>query len=385
MLLRSTDVDPVAAIRQHILHPLVGLHQLALLVDDDSGERFRLRHLAAIGLDFARQQLEQRRLPRAVRPDDSDPVTALDAQGEIANDLPLAIGLGHVLGFDHGFRSYIVLGQRELRSAGGAEHRGALRPHLVQLGKAPLIAAAPSRDTALQPMRLDLELGVELLGSARFLIIDALRPGLETAETDLGPAQLATVEPNAAASQSSEEGPVVADDDESPGVALQPILQPFDRAEVEMVGRLVQQQDVGVLRQSPRDCRTPPFAAAGRRGVARQVDAELVGDRRGLMRLGRVASVQHPIVERPKPIHVWILLEQHDIRARHDRAFALIRIDQSREALEQGRLARPIAADQRETVAFADVQVEAAKQPPLALDQSEIFVRENWRRHGDRH
>src|SRR5581483_12477615 len=102
---------------------------------------------------------------------------------------------------------------------------------------------------------------VELLRDARFFLVDALGPGLEAAETDLGPPELPPVEPQATARQARQERPVVADDDERAFETLQPILQPLDRAEIEMVGRLVEQQDVGVQRKRPGDRRPPPLAS----------------------------------------------------------------------------------------------------------------------------
>ena len=65
-----------------------------------------------------------------------------------------------------------------------------------------------------QPVQLELELGVELLGGARFLGIDLLGPRLEPAKADLGAAQLPAIEPQAALGQPRQEGPVVADGDE---------------------------------------------------------------------------------------------------------------------------------------------------------------------------
>ena len=64
-----------------------------------------------------------------------------------------------------------------------------VRAHLVQLGEPALVAAAARSDAALQPVQLELQLGVELLGGARFFLVDLLGPGLEAAEADLGPPQ----------------------------------------------------------------------------------------------------------------------------------------------------------------------------------------------------
>ena len=86
--------------------------------------------------------------------------------------------------------------------------------------------------------------------------------------------------------------------------------------------------------------------------------------------------------ERREPVHSRILLEQHDLRAGHDRPLALVGVDQPGEALEQRRLAGAVAADQRQPVALADVQVEVAEQPAFALDEAEAFVGQDRRGHG---
>src|SRR5205814_8389149 len=98
----------------------------------------------------------------------------------------------------------------------------------MQFGEPPLIPASASGDSSLEPMQLQPELGIQLLCRARFLIVNPFGPGIEAPETDLRAPQLPTVEPDAAARQPCEEGPVVADHDERAGEALQPLLEPFD-------------------------------------------------------------------------------------------------------------------------------------------------------------
>src|SRR5207302_11430943 len=82
------------------------------------------------------------------------------------------------------------------------------------------------------------------------------------------------------------------------------------------------------------------------------------------------------------PGHLRVLLEKHDARTRNNRAPALVGLDQAGEALEKGRLARAVAADQRQPVARADEQVDAAKLPAGALDEAEIFKSEDGCGHG---
>ena len=55
---------------------------------------------------------------------------------------------------------------------------------------------------------------------------------------------------------------IVRDDQDRAGVALQILLEPEQRFEVEVVGRLVQQQQVRLLRQQPRQVRAHHPAAA---------------------------------------------------------------------------------------------------------------------------
>ena len=124
--------------------------------------------------------------------------------------------------------------------------------------------------------------------------------------------------------------------------------------------------------------RSPPLAVLH---VAGEVDADLVGDRRRLMRRGRVLAGQHPILERRMPAHDRVLLQQHDLGAGHDLARPLVGLDQPGEAFQQGRLARAVAADQRQPVARPDDDVEVAEQPAFALDQAEIFIGQNWGCH----
>jgi hypothetical protein len=128
--------------------------------------------LPLVGLELAGQQLQQGRLAGAVGP--TTPIRSPRWMRKVKSRM---IGRSpkrfrHMLGVDHRLRADVVLGQRELRGAGRAEHRRALRAHLVQLGQPALVAPAPRGDAALQPVQLELQLGVELLGRARFLVID---------------------------------------------------------------------------------------------------------------------------------------------------------------------------------------------------------------------
>ena len=102
---------------------------------------------------------------------------------------------------------------------------------------------------------------------ARLLGIDLLHPRLEPAKADFVAPEAPPVEPQCLAGEAGEEGAVMADDDERAGIALEPVLQPVDRRDVEMVGRLIEQQYVRLARKraADRGAGQPVRCGSGRR------------------------------------------------------------------------------------------------------------------------
>ena len=92
-------------------------------------------------------------------------------------------------------------------------------------------------------------------------------PGLEGGEALVEPARAAAIEPDGRAGEVGEQPPVVADHREGRARLRQFLLQPFDRDEVEMVGRLVEQQNVGIGGEDPRERRAARLAARQLRGI----------------------------------------------------------------------------------------------------------------------
>ena len=255
-------------------------------------------------MEFAGEELEQGGLARAIRSDHADPVAPRHAQAEIADDRSAVERLAGVLGIDHDLGAHIVAagnqGGRALRS----KHRSAFGAHFLELREASLVAPPPSGDTPLQPMLFQLELGVEPLGVALLLGEDLLGPGVEPAIADLGAADRAAVEPQSLPGQPGQERAVVADNDERALEPVEPVLEPFDRHDVEMVGRLVEQQHVGILRQRANDSGAATLTARGRGCFAAEIDAELIGDRIGFVGAGALgpASTKSASVANPSTL-----------------------------------------------------------------------------------
>ena len=155
----------------------------------------------------------------------------------------------------------------------------------------------------------------------------------------------------------------MADRDERALVAAEPAFEPVDRGEVEVVGRLVEQQQVGLWRQRAGERGPPPLAAAGAvagramsmpswpaiastscRGGASAPRQREIHQRRVAGEVGSCSSstilVPGWIERLPLSASIWL-----------------------GDQPEQRGLARAVAADQRQPVARADVQVEVAEQP----------------------
>ena len=64
-----------------------------------------------------------------------------------------------------------------------------------------------------------------------------------------------------------EEVAIVRDRDDGAGIVLEEALEPRDRLGVEVVGRLVEQQQIGRLQQQPAQRDAAPLAAGERRDV----------------------------------------------------------------------------------------------------------------------
>ena len=96
-----------------------------------------------------------------------------------------------------------------------------------------------------------------------------------------------------------EEVAVVGDRDDRAAVLVEEALEPLDRLGVEVVGRLVEQEQVGVLEQEPRE-RDASLLAAGDRGDVRIVGRaaeRLHGDVDVALDVPRVGRVD-PVLER---------------------------------------------------------------------------------------
>ena len=107
------------------------------------------------------------------------------------------------------------------------------------------------------------------------LLQHRVAPGFEGGETPVQRAGDAAVEPDGGARQPLQQPPVVADQHDARAHPRQFLLQPLDAGQVEVVGRLVEQQDVGRGRQHAGQRGAPRLAAGQGGGVFVAGQAEL--------------------------------------------------------------------------------------------------------------
>ena len=153
---------------------------------------------------------------------------------------------------------------------------GALGAQRLEPAAPAFVAAAPGGDAAQIPILLGGDALLQALGLALLALDQLLRPGLEAGEAGVELMQPAALEPEHAGREAREEGAVMADEEQRALEAQQHLLEPFDGRQVEVIGGLVQQQQIGIAGQRPGQGRAPALAARKPGGIARSVEAEAV-------------------------------------------------------------------------------------------------------------
>ena len=137
------------------------------------------------------------------------------------------------------------------------------------------LVALPSRaDAVAEPVLLLHDAAVELVAGNLLGLKDRIAPGLEASKTFVEPPRDAAVEPDGGLGKILQEPPVVADQHHGRAGDLEHRLQALDADHVEMVGGLVEQENVGFRRQHAGERRAPALAARQMRRVLFAAEAE---------------------------------------------------------------------------------------------------------------
>ena len=225
-----------------------------------SSHRVADPELAAVGLLLAGDHLEERRLAGAVRPDHADDAAGRERERHVLDEQPVAEALGDVIRLDDEVAEPRPGGDVDL-DALDLEVR-VVGEHLLVGRHARLRLRLPRARAHAHPLELAGEraparrLGLLLDREARLLLLEPR--GVVALERQ----PLAAVELEDPAGDVVEEVAIVGDRHHGALVVLEEALQPGDRLGVEVVRRLVEEQQVGGGEEQPAE-RDPAALAAG--------------------------------------------------------------------------------------------------------------------------
>ena len=217
------------------------------------------------------------------------------------------------------------------------------------------------------------DLAVELVALELLLLELHVAPGLERAETLIEAAGAAAIEPDRGAGQVGKQPLVVADQRQRRAAIREVRLQPFDRDQIEVIGRLVEQQDLGLRAQDPDQRRAARFAAGETAGIGVRIDPELGhhGSRR--IRIVEIAKPGKDIVERGGEAgHVRLLRQIGEARGRLDEAASPVSRHLARGDAKQGRFARSVAPDDGDPVASGNRQLRPVQKRRAAEREASV-------------
>src|SRR5262245_9898365 len=130
-----------------------------------------------------------------------------------------------------------------------------------------------------------------------------------------------------------------------------------------MVGRLVEEKNVGGRREDAHERGAPRLAAREAMGFLVAREAELVQE---ILRAMRIIAWRRPRLDEGarggEPGEVGLLREIADSRPRLDEARAAIGLREPRGDPEQRRLARPVASDEAQAIALGDRQLSPLEE-----------------------
>lgn len=282
----------------------------------------------------------------AVRADDAHDAVARQREGEIVDQDLLAEGLAEVVDLDDH--------AAQARARRDLDLLEVQLPHLVGLGRHLLVPGETGLGLGLAALGVGadpLQLFLEPLGALGVLLALDLETGLLALQVRgvvaLVADRSAAVELQDPARDVVEEVPVVGDRDDGAGVLREVLLQPLHGLGVQVVGGLVEQQQVGGFEQqlAQRDAATLTTGQVGDGPVAGRAAQGV----HGLLQLGvqvpRVRVVQvllelaHLVQERVRVVgrhELRDLVEAPELA--HDLGGAVLHVLQDRLGLVQRRL-----------------------------------------------
>ncbi len=269
-------------------------------------------------------------------------------------------------------------------AGGGADLVAALLAQGGELGDASDVALAPRGDAVAHPVLLAGDLAAELLRLGGLVLQHLLAPGLEMREAALHATGGAVLKPDDGAGEGFEHAAVVADQHDAGAQRGELALEPLDGGQVEVVGRLVEQQQLGGGGERAGERGAPGLAAGETRGPLVAGQAQLLEQGAGAVGVVRIVEAGLDIVEHSgMGGQVGLLLEIAQAGAGLQEAGAVILGERAGGDAQQRGLARAVAAAEADALAGADGELGAVEQRPAAQGEGDVLQVEK-RRHRTR-
>ena len=363
-----------AAIGDSRRQRLFGMQLGAVLVELGHQQPLPQLHIALLRFQFTDQNLEQGGLARAIGPHNGDAVAAMDAQREILDDVAVAIGKRHALGVDHLGAAGAAFSGFHLDRADLANLLAPLGAHAAQPRQPPDIALAPARHAIAHPVFLGSDAAFQLVALGIFLFQDFVAPGFERRKTLFQPMGLAPVQPHRDARQIFQEAAVMADQHQRALAGFQFAFQPFDGAHIQMVGGLVQQQNIGARRQSAGQRGAARLAARQGRRIFIAAQAEVTQQVKSAVGVFMRIEAGFDIFTRAgKAAHVGLLRQIADGGAGLREARAAIGFHQSRRDLQKRGFSRAVAPHQTQPLTRRHAEFRAVQQLGASERNGDVF------------
>ena len=225
----------------------------AFLVEIGDLKAGSVPHFAALGLQLAEEQPNERSLADPVGADDPDAVATLDQAGKILHERRVRIAERDPRRFDRPPPGTFSFGAPDLEvgAVRTIPARRTVPPHFAEPADPAHVAGAARSGTAANPRLLGRETVVEpfrleILRRPAFIpppqeIVVVARPRPHEAPVDL----------DDAVRDPAQKCPVVGGEHEASPVALDRSLEPFDGGEIEVIRRLVEEEEIGFPDHGP--------------------------------------------------------------------------------------------------------------------------------------
>ena len=241
----AVDLDKIATLGDVVDYGLFRIQLITQLVKIGDFQSRAAMNTAAGGLQLAEQQLEQRTLARAVVADKADAVTANHVQSQVTHQRRL-VRPGKVdrLGLDHALAGGFCGLQLEARLALTLNSLGTFFTHGLERTHAPFVTGSARLDALTNPGFFLRQLLVEQRVGGGFgsqlLLLVLQKAAVVTLPVD----QLAAIQLQNPGCQRLQERTVVGNKQHRTTKLQQHRLQPGNGMDIQVVGRLIQQQHI---------------------------------------------------------------------------------------------------------------------------------------------